>query len=181
MNVQLGQLPWHLSQQLKYPWKTEFTAGKQQWTCELEKNQLFVDSEPLNMYSFSVADMKGDIIRSEYDFPDAESAILAAESQWESCLKPIPRLSGKGQTFKWNTVEKGSATECRIGMRNSIMLQTFRDEESGLWSCCAYCQNVLLVEELEKCKTNFDAQLELEKWYKDNAVHLISIHFLHSK
>ena len=181
MSVQLRQLPWHLSEELKYSWKTEYTDGKQNWTCDLEKNHLYVDPEPNDMYSFSVADKEGDTIRSGYDFPDAESALKAAESQWESCLKPIPRLSGKGQTFKWLTVEKGSASECRIGMRNSILLQTFRDEESGSWSYCAYCQNVLLVEELESCKTNYDAQVKLEKWYKDNAVHLLNAHFLRSK
>lgn len=181
MSVQLRQSHWPLGEELQYSWTTESNDGKQNWACELERNYLFVDPEPNDLYSFSVADKAGDIIRSEFDFPDAESALKAAESQWESCLKPVPRLFGKGQTFKWVTVEKGSASECRIGMKNSILLQTFRDEGSGYWSYCAYFQNVLLVEELELCKTNYDAQVKLEKWYKDNAVHLLDVHFLRSK
>ena len=181
MSVQLGQLPWQPGEELQYSWTTEYTDNKQSWACELEKNYLYVDPEPNGLFSFSVANKEGDIIRSEYDFSDAQSALKEAESQWKSCLKPVPRLFGKGQTFKWVTVEKGSASECRIGMKNSILLQTFRDEESGSWSCCAYFQNVLLVEELELCKTNYDAQVKLEKWYKDNAVHLLNVHFLRSK
>ena len=181
MDLRPQQLPWQLQHELQYSWNTEYVEGKQNWTCEVEEYDLYVDPEPNAMFSFSVANKDGDIIRSEYDFPNAESAIRAAESQWKNCIKPIPRLSGKGQTFKWLAVESGSASECRIGSRNSILLQTFRDEESGSWSCCAYSQNVLLVEEIKKCETKCHAQLELEKWYKENAVHLLHIHFLHSK
>lgn len=181
MSVPISQLHWQLAGELEYPWEAELLNGSRHWSCKLERHSLHVDPEPNDLFSFSVADLEGDRIRSEYDFPDEESALKAAESQWENCLKPIPRLSGKGQTFKWNTVEKGSASECRIGMRNSILLQTFRDEESGFWSSCAYCQNVLLLEELEGWKTNNDAQLMLEQWYKDNAVHLLNFHSLRSK
>lgn len=181
MNAYLLELPWQLQQKLQYDWKREQIEGNPCLTCELEEYDLYVDPEPNELFSFSVADKAGELIRTEFDYEDEASALLAAEAKWESFLKPLPRLSGKGQSFKWLTVEKGAGSECRIGARNSVLLQTLRDEDSGEWSYCAYYQNVLLVEELETCKTNVVAQTRLESWYKSNAPDLLQIHYLHSK
>lgn len=181
MNAYLPELPLQLQQELRYDWKREHIDGNRCLTCELEEYDLYVDPEPNDLFSFSVADKDGELIRTEFDYEDEASALLAAEEKWESFLKPIPRLSGKGQSFKWLTVEKGAGSECRIGASNSVLLQTLRDEDSGEWSVCAYYQNVLLVEDEETCKTNVDARTRLESWYKGNAPALLQIHFLRSK
>lgn len=180
MNAYLPELPGQPQQKLQYDWKREHIDGKPCWTCELEEYDLYVDPEPNELFSFSVADKDGELIRSEFDYEEEAEALLAAEEKWESFLKPIPRLSSKGQSFKWLPVEKGAGSECRIGARNSVLLQTLRDEDSGMWSFWAYCQNVLLVEELEACKTSVVAQTRLESWYKSNATGLLQIHYLHS-
>ena len=167
--------------QLLTHWREAYTNGKNYWIYELDDYDLRVQSEPHDLYSYSVLDKKGNLIRSDFDYEDPESAMKAAESEWENCLKPTPGLSGKVQSFKWRTAERGAAAECRIGIANSVLLQTYRDEETGLWSYYAYYKTVLLVEEEDKCKTNFDAQSALEAWYKQNALNLLHIHSLLSK
>lgn len=147
---------------------------------ELDEYDLYVESEPNGLYSFSVTDKEGKVIRSVFDFPDAASAKEEAESQWQSYLKPTPRLSRKGESLKWRTVEEGWGSECRI-LGNSALLQTWRDENSGLWSYSAYYQNVLLMEEIEECDTSSEAQDALKEWYKNNALDLLHIHSLLSK
>lgn len=167
--------------QLQTGWRRAYNTRKEHWTYELDDYDLRVQSELHDLYSYSVIDKKGNVIRSDFDYRDAESAKKAAESEWEDCLKPTPGLSGKVQSFTWRTAERGAAAECRIGIANSVLLQTYRDEETGLWSYYAYYKTVLLVEEEDTCKTNFDAQSALEAWYKQNALNLLHTHSLLSK
>lgn len=162
------------------PWRLETDEGKPYGICELDEHILYVESEPNDLYSFSVTDKEGEVIRTVFDFDDAASAKEAAESQWQSCLKPTPRLSRKGESLKWRIVEAGWGSECRI-LGNSALLQTWRDENSGLWSYSAYYQNMLLVEEAEECDTNSEAQDALKEWYQENALDLLQVHAMQSK
>ena len=150
--------------------------GSEHRMCELEECSLFVESEPNNMFSFTVTDKDDKVLRSVFDFPSPEKAQESAERGWKSCLKPTPGLSTKGQSFTWRIVENGSASECRIGLGNSVLLQTYRDEESGKWSYYAYYKNALLLEVEDECDTNSEAREMLEEWYIENALTLLSIH-----
>lgn len=163
------------------PWQLKQTdEGELYGICELDEHILYVESEPNGLYSFSVTDKKGKVIRSLFDFPDAASAKEEAESQWRSYLKPTPRLSRKGESLKWRTVEEGWGSECRI-LGNAALLQTCRHENSGRWSYSAYYQNMLLLEEVEECDTNSEAQNALKEWYQENALDLLQVHAMQSK
>ena len=73
--------------------------GSEHRMCELEECSLFVDSEPNNMFSFTVTDKDDKVLRSVFDFPSPEKAQESAERGWKSCLKPTPRAIHKGPVF----------------------------------------------------------------------------------
>ena len=85
--------------QLQTGWRRAYNTRKEHWTYELDDYDLRVQSELHGLYSYSVIDKEGNLIRSDFDYGDAESAMKAAKSEMGGLLEANSRIVRQGSVL----------------------------------------------------------------------------------